>query len=178
MEYRKTARSADLMSVSGSNRSLRGRSGLRWQVTTADGAKTVTSYVGNQTTITSNQYALPTSTTNALNQITSSAYDYNLDQPLSTTDVNGQTTGYGYNDALDRLTEMDLPNGGKHCQRSRARHCATVGPGSWGGTPVNQADGICAQHDQCYREHGLSASNMYFSVFQTPDQRNGRRACD
>ncbi|MDQ1639477.1 MAG: hypothetical protein QOF62_2816, partial [Pyrinomonadaceae bacterium] len=43
----------------------------------------------------------------------STAYDYSSGLPTSTTDANGQTTNYEYNDPLERLTKVNNPDGGR-----------------------------------------------------------------
>jgi RHS repeat-associated protein len=45
--------------------------------------------------------------------VTSAAYDFNTGLVTSTTDANGKTTSFEYNDPLDRLTRANLPDGGR-----------------------------------------------------------------
>jgi RHS repeat-associated protein len=45
--------------------------------------------------------------------VATSAYDFNTGLVTSTTDANGQTTTYAYNDSLLRLTQVNLPDGGR-----------------------------------------------------------------
>ena len=70
-----------------------------------------------------NTYALPTSTTSAVPDPTgtygantaltsSTVYDYWTGLVRSSTDANGRTTTYGYDDPLDRLTSYSNPDGG------------------------------------------------------------------
>jgi YD repeat-containing protein len=40
------------------------------------------------------------------------AYDYSVGKPTRYTDINGNPTTYGYNDALDRLRTVARPDGG------------------------------------------------------------------
>ena len=68
-------------------------------------------------------YAYPTQTTSAIPDptglhgsnvamTTSTVYDLNTGFPTSSTDANGQTTTYAYNDSLNRLTLVTRPTGG------------------------------------------------------------------
>lgn len=68
-------------------------------------------------------YAFPTSTTSAIPDptgqrgsstplTTSTVYDYSTGLVYSATDANSKTTSLQYNDALDRLTRVDRPDGG------------------------------------------------------------------
>jgi YD repeat-containing protein len=54
--------------------------------------------------------SLPTQVTNALNQSTTYAYDFDTGKVTSVTDPNQQTITYSYNDPLGRLTEVLYPN--------------------------------------------------------------------
>jgi RHS repeat-associated protein len=54
-----------------------------------------------------------TGVTNALNQTTTYAYDFNTGVPTSTTDPNMQVTNYTYNDKLGRLTTINYPDKGQ-----------------------------------------------------------------
>ena len=60
----------------------------------------------------SNHYAFPTKTVNALSQSQTAGYDYNIGKPSYTTDLNGNQTTYAYSDGLDRLTSVTNPDGG------------------------------------------------------------------
>jgi RHS repeat-associated protein len=51
--------------------------------------------------------------TNGVNHIESYKYAYSDGQLIQSTDENGQSTSYSYNDSLRRLTETDYPDGGK-----------------------------------------------------------------
>jgi RHS repeat-associated protein len=73
-----------------------------------DGNTTTFSYADPQ-----NTYAHATQATNALQQSVSAAYDYNTSKITSSTGLNGEQTSYAYNDPLDRVTTIQLPNGGK-----------------------------------------------------------------
>ncbi len=54
----------------------------------------------------------PTSVTNALNQTTSYCYDLTTGQLITTTDPNGKTTSYQYDDMV-RTTQVNNPDGGQ-----------------------------------------------------------------
>ena len=54
---------------------------------------------------------LVTSVKNALNQTTSANYDYDIEKPVDSYDLNGGHTHYDYNDDLDRLTKVTRPDG-------------------------------------------------------------------
>lgn len=77
-------------------------------VTDANGHTTHFSYNGDG----QNKYAFPTTIQNALSQNRAAQYDYNIGKPVAVTDLNGKQTTYAYNDPLDRVTGMQLPNGG------------------------------------------------------------------
>ena len=64
------------------------------------------SYDGN-----SCAYALPTTITNALSQITTMTYDCNIGKALSSRDANFVTTAYTYSDDLERLTQVRRADG-------------------------------------------------------------------
>jgi RHS repeat-associated protein len=68
-------------------------------------------------------YAYPTQTISAVpdpsgvygsntSLVASSVYDFSTGLVTSTTDANGKTTTFEYNDVLDRLTRVNLPDGG------------------------------------------------------------------
>ena len=69
--------------------------------------------------------ALLTSITNALNQTTTFAYDFNTGYLTSMTDPNNQQTTYTYNDTLGRLTAINYPDSG---QTSYTYNDATPAP--------------------------------------------------
>lgn len=52
-------------------------------------------------------------TTNGVVHVENYSYGYNDGQLTVSKDQNGQSTSYGYNDPLDRLTEVDYPDAGK-----------------------------------------------------------------
>jgi YD repeat-containing protein len=59
-----------------------------------------------------NTYALPTSITNPLNQVSYYQYDYNTGKPTMMTDLNGIQTVYSYGtDPLDRLIQVETAKG-------------------------------------------------------------------
>jgi len=64
-------------------------------------------------TDTQNTYAHATKITNALQQPISASYDYSTGKIVTAIGVNGEQTSYVYNDPLDRITTVQLPNGGK-----------------------------------------------------------------
>jgi len=71
---------------------------------------------GNTTTYgynddSSDHYALATAVKNALNQTTSANYDYEIEKPVDSYDLNGGHTHYEYQDGLDRLTKVTRPDG-------------------------------------------------------------------
>jgi len=80
---------------------------------------------GNQSSVdysSAYQYAYPTTVTTAVPDPTGqygstsafssmTSYDFNTGLALSKTDANGQTTSMAYSDALNRLTQVTLPNG-------------------------------------------------------------------
>jgi RHS repeat-associated protein len=77
--------------------------------------RTATDPKGNSTTHGySSMYvgAYPTTTTNALGQIITIAYDFNTGLVTSVTDANSQTTSYSYDDML-RATQVIYPDGGQ-----------------------------------------------------------------
>src|SRR5581483_8098490 len=47
-----------------------------------------------------------------LGQNRSAQYDYNIGKSVALSDLNGKQTTYAYNDSLDRLTGVQLPNSG------------------------------------------------------------------
>lgn len=89
--------------------------------TDAKGNQTSYSYVDNFTTDdgtapgNTNTYLTHVTypTTNGVAHTESFQYDYNKGVLRATTDENGQTTRYYYNDAWNRLTETDYPDSGK-----------------------------------------------------------------
>jgi RHS repeat-associated protein len=69
------------------------------------------------------QYTYPTTLTSAVPDptgqsgsssplVTTSVFDFNTGNPTSTTDANNQTTSYAYNDPLNRVKTISLPDGG------------------------------------------------------------------
>jgi RHS repeat-associated protein len=58
-----------------------------------------------------NEYAFPTSATNALGQKTSATYDYGVAKLSTSTDLNGNVTNFTYNDYFNRLTNVQFPSG-------------------------------------------------------------------
>jgi RHS repeat-associated protein len=54
--------------------------------------------------------SLPTTVTNAFNQVTTYTYDFNTGQKTSVTDANSQVTTYSYNDPLGRVTNVVYPD--------------------------------------------------------------------
>jgi len=58
-----------------------------------------------------NEYAFPTSIRNPLGQKANIAYDYYLGKPMQTTDANGTSAAFSYNDPLDRLTQVTRATG-------------------------------------------------------------------
>jgi RHS repeat-associated protein len=60
-----------------------------------------------------NTNAYLTQITDALGHISTFKYAYSYGQLISSKDQNNNTTSYLYNDSLRRLTETDLPDGGK-----------------------------------------------------------------
>jgi RHS repeat-associated protein len=78
-------------------------------------------------------YALPTTVTNALGQITTYTYDPDTSLVLTMKDPNGQTTGlqtaYTY-DVMRRLTEINYPDGGQTtaCYSDIGGTCTKSGP--------------------------------------------------
>lgn len=76
--------------------------------TTTDPSSHATSFTYDAT----NTFLIATH--NALNQSASPAvYDTYIGKPTDTYDLNGNHTQYAYNDPLDRLTQVTLPNNGK-----------------------------------------------------------------
>ena len=59
-----------------------------------------------------NTYAHATKATNALQQYASASYDYSTGKMVTATGLNGEQTSYAYNDPLDRITAIEMPNGG------------------------------------------------------------------
>jgi YD repeat-containing protein len=66
-----------------------------------NGHATEFSYDGN-----SCSQSLPTAIKNALGHTTTIDFDCSIGKPLSSTDANFVMTAYGYNDGLDRLTQV------------------------------------------------------------------------
>ncbi len=69
-------------------------------------------------------YAFPTLTRTAVpdpsgvygstaSLVATSVYDFDTGLVISTTDANGQATSFEYNDALDRMTKINSPDGGR-----------------------------------------------------------------
>jgi YD repeat-containing protein len=58
-------------------------------------------------------YAFPTLITNALGHVSYAQFNYYIGKPVDTEDPNGVVTSLFYDDVLDRLTKISLPDGGR-----------------------------------------------------------------
>lgn len=88
--------------------------GQPYSVKDARGNTSTFSFVDNPTQSGGNTNAYLTSVTNPLNQTRTFTYNYVTGYMTSATDWNNSNaTQYQYNDPLDRLSEVDLPDNGK-----------------------------------------------------------------
>jgi hypothetical protein len=76
-------------------------------ISSEDGNGNLTQYGYNKDPNNLNIYARVTSVTNAGGQRTVNYYGRGTGKLLYSTDVNGVTAGYEYNDSLDRLTHVE-----------------------------------------------------------------------
>jgi YD repeat-containing protein len=91
------------------------------------------------------------------------SYDFNTGKPTSFTDMNGNVTSYKYADELERLTEVDLPDGGVttfgYCDAGSNQSCPS-------GSPTNSVTKTVKQNS-CSTGNAVVTDALYDGLGRT-----------